>query len=231
MSETRSFWSVIVVSPAITVSSSGSGWAGQSGGIVQTSFQTDHNIGSLGEVMANNANQHLATVPVDLLSTEGIRGQHPLMLSGGQSTWIDQGDYGHVAVLEWVNPDAPMFVGMNPPLQNAPANSQEGGGGVIAQSQFTSDGGTLLVRANCSVWTQNAPCMLEVGIQIDGVSQGFLGIFANFSTTHMTAVSNDLVLTNVPAGQHTLTLLAEEATITDSNDRVSVMILEFLQSS
>ena len=68
---------------------------------------------------------------------------------------------------------------------------------------------------------------LIVGIQIDGTSRGFAQIFANPSGTHMATVTNDLVLTGVPAGSHTLGLIGEANTVTDQNDRVSVVAFEF----
>ncbi len=213
----------------LLVSSSGSGWVTAGASTIQTALQFDTaNPLILSEVFANNASQHLATVPTDFHFAEKTRGEHLVVLTSGTGTSIDGGDYGHVSVLEWVNPaDAPSVQSMNPILQNVQANTQQGDGGTIAQSQFSSNGGALLVRANASVWTQQQGYPLYVGIQIDGTSHGFLGIYANFTGTHMTAVSNDLVVYGIPAGNHTLTLLAEANVITDFNDRVSVVIMEF----
>jgi hypothetical protein len=216
----------------VLVSSSGSGWVGQSGGFVQTAVQLDTaNPLMVGEVCANNADQHLATVPTDLPFAEMTRGQHLVALSAGPSTDIDQGDYGHVSVLEWVNADdAPMIVTTNPPLQNTPAQGQQGSGGTVAQTSFSSSGGTLLIRLNASAWTSvSGGTPISIGAMLDGSmgSVGVLIVWANFASTHMTLVSNDLVVPNVPAGNHTLTLIGEANTITDLNDRVSVTIMEF----
>jgi hypothetical protein len=88
-------------------------------------------------------------------------------------------------------------------------------------------GGPLLVKVGVSCWTQSANVPLIVGIQVDGTSLGFARIFANQTGTHMATVTNDLVLTGVPAGSHTLGLIGEANTITDQNDLVSILVLEF----
>lgn len=117
---------------------------------------------------------------------------------------------------------------MSPPLQNATANTQQGSGGTVQSSNFQSNGLPLLIRVSVSCWTNEPPGLpLYVGIQIDGISHGFTQIWANFVGTHMTMVSNDLVLNGIPAGNHDLNLMGEANVITDSNDRVSVLIMEF----
>jgi hypothetical protein len=212
----------------VLLSTSSSGWS-TSGGMITQQIQTDSGDGANTQVFANNPNEHLATVPVDLVVTDMPgHGLHEATLGADGATSTDGGDTAHLAVVEWVNQaDAPVVCAMNPPLVNAVADSQSGDGGTIAQSQFSSGGGTLLVKVGVSAWTQDAGTMLWCGIQIDGTSAGFDGIFANPAQTHMAMVTNDLVLTNVPAGNHTLNLMGEAGVITDLNDRVSVLILEF----
>jgi hypothetical protein len=201
----------------------------QAGQMIAAPMLIDGGDALLTEVFANNANQHMATVPVDLVYGSGLpRGQHNAQLNGYSTTSTDAGDYAHLAVLEWINPpDAPAVLDMNPWLQNTPANTQQGSGGTIAQSTFQSNGGTLLVRTNVSAFTTTPNVSLEVGIQIDGTSRGFTEVFANPAETHMALVSNDLVVPGVPAGKHSFDLLAEANPFTDQNDRVSVLILEF----
>ena len=214
----------------LLLSGSTSGWVTQAGSMVQGFLVTDGGDGVGMEVYANNAEQHLATVPVDFVyGATGARGQHLVQINAGGLTSTDGGDTAHVAVVEWINPpDAPTVLSMTPPLMDATANTQSGDGGTIAASNFTCGGGTLLIRVSVSCWTNEPPGLpLYVGIQIDGVSHGFTQIWANFQETHMAMVSNDLVLNNIPAGQHTLGLLAEANVITDVNDRVSVLMMEF----
>jgi hypothetical protein len=211
------------------VSADASGWAGSAGQIVGAVVAIDTLATGNTEVMANNSGQHLATVGTDLFVQQVPRGQHLVTLVAEASTATDNNDTAHLAVVDWVTEaDAPAVLELNPPLQNAQANSQQGDGGSIASSQFTSNGGTLLIRSNVSCWTQQTSGFtLFVGIQVDGTSKGFNQGFANFAGTHMAMVTNDLVVTGVPAGSHTLNLMGENSVITDYNDRVSVTILEF----
>jgi hypothetical protein len=211
----------------LLVSESVSGWVGSYGLITARTALDD--TGSVAtQVFANNASEHLATVPTDFVHTDTTRGEHLVTMTADQQMATDGGDTAHLAIVEWVNPtDAPVACAMDPPLVGAVANTQSGDGASIAQSQFSKGNGTLLVKVGVSVWTQQTGFMLYVGIQLDGESKGFAQIYANAPATHMTAVTNDLVITGVPPGVHTLNLMAEADVITDNNDRVSVTILEF----
>jgi hypothetical protein len=214
----------------LLVSESASGWVTSANQLVTARTTLDDDDAAVAtQVFANNASEHLATVPTDFAHTDATnRGQHLVQMVADGQVSTDGGDTAHIAVVEWVNaPDAPVICAMNPPLVGAVANSQQGDGGSIAQSQFSKGDGTLLVKVGVSVWTNNPQSQLSVGIQIDGTSLGFAQIFANPGATHMTCVTNDLVLTGVPAGTHTLNLMAERDVITDNNDRVSVLIMEF----
>jgi hypothetical protein len=78
-----------------------------------------------------------------------------------------------------------------------------------------------------SAWTPQANTLLGISIQLDNKPLGRAELFANPGTTHLTVVSNDLVLTGIPAGNHTFVLQADASTYTDANDRVSVLAMEF----
>lgn len=214
----------------LLVSGSSSGWVGKANGFVTAWMPFDGGDPAEMQVYANNAEQHLAVVPTDMV-LDGIgRGDHEVQLNADGLTFTDGGDTAHLAVVEWVNPaDAPSVVAMNPVLQNATCQTQDGSGGAtIARSTFTSSGGTLLVRVGLSVWTRQPPGYpLYVGIQVDGTSLGFAQIYPNVANTHMPVITNDLVLEGIGAGSHTLNLMAENSVITDQNDRVSVLIMEF----
>lgn len=213
----------------VMVSLSTTGWATSASVIGATAtLDQDTNAAASLEVFANNPSFRLAAVPTDVVLAPPNRGQHGLVVVSEQSTTTDSNDMIHVNVIEWVDPaSGPTIVQMSPPLQNTPAANQHGDGGSIASATFKSSGGTLLIRANLSAWSSTANVPITAGIQIDGTSRGFLQLFTNWNQTHMTMVSNDLVVTGIPAGQHTLNLMGELNTITDSNDRVSVTILEF----
>lgn len=210
-------------------SESVSGWVGQPG-LITARTSIDGETGVATQVFANNGGQHLATVPTDFVHTDATsRGQHLVQMTADPAMATDGNDLAHVAAVEWVDPsNAPVACAMNPPLVGAVANSQSGDGGSIAQSQFSTGGGTLLVKVGVSCWTQQTGGFaMEVGIQIDGTSLGYTGIWANQAQSHMACVTNALVVTSVGPGVHTLNLMAENSVITDQNDRVSVLIMEF----
>jgi hypothetical protein len=210
------------------ISSSASGWVTAANGFVSNYVV----IGAptvVANVFANNANQHLATVPVDLPLGGWSRGQHEIQLLAQANTSTDAGDYAHLSVVEWTGPGAgPVVVPTTPGLGSVPAAAQQGGG-VIAAAQFQSSGGPLLLRLNCSAWSPNQNDLLGVSVQLDNQAVGRTELFTNVSGTHLTLVSNDLVL-NVPAGQHKLVLMGDVYTYTDANDVVSVLIMEFPQT-
>jgi hypothetical protein len=100
---------------ALLISGAGSGWVTQAGSLVSLPMLIDGGDALNSEVFANNANQHLATVPVDLVYDQQLRGQHDVQLNSMSNTSTDNGDYAHLAVVEWVNPsDAPVVLNMNP---------------------------------------------------------------------------------------------------------------------
>jgi hypothetical protein len=213
----------------VMVSLSTSGWATSVGVIGATAtLDQDAPAAASLEVFANNPSFRLAAVPTDVVFAPPNRGQHALQVVSEKSTSTDSRDMVHVNAVEWVDPaSGPTIVQMSPPLQNTPAANQHGDGGSIASATFQSSGGTLLIRANLSAWSPSANVLITAGIQIDGTSRGFVRLFTNWQQTHLTMVSNDLVVTGIPAGRHTLNLMGELNTYTDQNDRVSVTILEF----
>lgn len=211
----------------LLVSGSSSGWVEQANTFVSAWMPFDGGDPVELQVFANNAEQHLAVVPTDMVLTQIPRGDHQVQLNADGLTSTDGGDSAHLSVVEWVNPpDAPVV--LSTALQNTSCQATDGSGESIASSTFTSNGGTLLVRTSVSCWTAaTGGAQLYVGIQVDGTSLGFAQIWANFASTHMAMVTNDLVLTGVGAGNHTLNLIAESNVQTDANDRVSVTIMEF----
>lgn len=211
------------------VSSSGSGWVSQAG-FVTLWMIVDGGDAVGNEVYANSAEQHLAAVPADAFWPPIERGEHTIALNSDSSTLTDGGDIAHLSAIEFVDPAAaPALVALDPEIQNLAAEQQTGGDYVIGASTFQCSGGTLLFRVSMSGWTSNANEIIGASIEIDGKPVGNLELFANPATTHLTMPSNDLVVTGVPAGQHSFQIQAGAYTNTDANDRVSVIALEFPQ--
>ena len=208
----------------VLISGSSSGWVGVNNTLVGSAIVYDGGDGAPMEVFANNANQHLTVVPTDSVMDTN-RGDHLFELRGGGQSMTDLTDYAHLSMVEFVNIDqAPKYLSQ---ITNAPAQATHGDGGTIASVPVTTKGGTLLVKVGVSAFATQANQQLIAGIQVDGVSKGFARVFANPAETHMAMVTNDLVVTGVPAGSHTLGLISEANTYTDGNDRVSVLVLEF----
>ncbi|HEX8742568.1 MAG TPA: hypothetical protein VF712_05505 [Thermoleophilaceae bacterium] len=209
----------------VLICAGASGWAGSNAMVVGASVQLDGAPLVSTEVFANASGMHLATVPTAVVAAGLPRGSHAVMIEAAATTATDGGDTAHLAVVEWVDPSqAPTVLAT---LENVAAQSQSGEGQPVARTTFQSSGGTLLVSVNVSGWTEGTNVPLMVGVQVDGTSLGFVEMFANPKETHMAMVSNDLVLSGVAAGPHTLTLIGEANTNTDYNDRVSVLMMEF----
>jgi hypothetical protein len=205
------------------MSGSSSGWVTQAATLIGSSILYDAGDGTNMQVFANNANQHLAVVPTDNIQ-DNTRGNHQFQVFGSQSA-TDLTDYAHLTVVEFVDYDqAPSYRAQ---MINQPAQSQHGDGSLIQSLPFSSKGGNLMVRVGVSAWTSATGVPLTVGIQVDGTSKGWAQIYANVANTHLPMVTNDLVIAGVPAGNHTLGLIGQLNTITDQNDRVSILIFEF----
>jgi hypothetical protein len=208
----------------VWISGSSSGWATVANNTVRSALLYDGGDGTLMEVFANNANQHLSVVPTDNIQDTN-RGNHEFQVYGGGVAATDLTDYAHLSVVEWVDyTQGPSYLSQ---IQNVAAQGQQGGGAVVGSLPVPSKGGTLLVRVGVSGWSGAANQTLSVAVLIDGDKVGSTQVFANPSTTHMSLVPNDLVVAGIPAGNHNLTLVANGNTITDLNDRVSVMVMEF----
>jgi hypothetical protein len=213
---------------AFMLSASGSGWAAQAGAMLGMAMLLDGGNPLVGQVFANNDSQHLATVPVDLVYTnlQNQRGSYQMALQSVQ-TWTDDNDIAHMTALEWIDAaQAPIAQDMNPYLQDYTAAAQEGGD-YIAQSTFQCNGGPLLFRVSLSGWCPEPNTMIGATVEINGNPVTSTELFANPANTHLTMVSNDVVIEGVPAGTHGFELQAGASTYTDQNDRVGVMLLEF----
>jgi hypothetical protein len=213
------------------VSASASGWATTPASLVSGELTFDGDPVDPTDpialqIFANSDAMHLPMVATDFVFAPVSRGQHMVQFLSDGGTATNSSDIAHLTVVEFLGQGAPAVLGQ---FQNLVTDTQDGSGGdTIAQMPFTSSGGPLLVRTALSAWTQQVG-PLSVGIQVDGTSMGFAQIFANVTNMHMASVVNDLVVTGIAAGDHTLNLMAEANTITDQNDRVSVLILEFPQ--
>lgn len=199
-------------------------------GLVSFAIDVDGQEVARSELMGITAaaNQwHLATVPVDVL-VDAPAGPHVIgvRVSGGTT---DINDMISLLVLEQVGPSTALSI--TPLLVNSPCTPQSGAG-VAAQAAFASGGGTLVLQLSASVYAsvQTRTCL---AVELDGQPLTINGTAAclygavNTSGLHLAMVSNDLVVTGVPAGPHTIWLVAtDNATCTSGDDRCSITVLE-----
>ena len=147
-----------------------------------------------------------------------------------QGGTTDSNDYTTLLVLEQTGP--PGAIEINPVLVNAPCLAQPGSG-TAAFATFSSGGGTLVIQAAASAFATVAGGIpLNLTLELDGqplVTNGSPAILHEFGNTvamHLPMVTNDFVAPGIPAGSHTLALVADKNTNTTADDRVSITVME-----
>jgi|GEM_PF-2951905 len=97
----------------------------------------------------------------------------------------------------------------------------------LTSGPWETGGGTLLIFASGSGHSLLLD-YIGMSIKLDDVSVpiGFAKVYANEVNSHKTFTTNALVVTNVLAGSHTLTLEAWNNTVCNTSDFFSVTILE-----
>jgi hypothetical protein len=91
---------------------------------------------------------------------------------------------------------------------------------------FTTKGRTVILLASGSGFSSTKDKTIGMDIQIDKVSRRQAKTFANEANSHNAFVSPYLVLTDLAAGDHTITLSALTGTVVDTNDYFSVVMIE-----
>jgi hypothetical protein len=182
----------------------------------------DEQIASLS-IYANSSQMHMAMVPADYLIPGLGAGAHMLELAPAAGTVIDDTDFSGVMVFELLAPQSVARV--TAPFTCDPARPQAGGG-VAASGLFASSGGTLIVTAAASAYAGSDATLLSMSVRIDGTDYGSMQILANYASVHLCLVGDDLIVTGLPAGLHTVQLVAAAGTVTDGFDRCSVTVIE-----
>lgn len=100
------------------------------------------------------------------------------------------------------------------------------GGLPITSPSFKTDGGTLLIFANGSGFRSGTSGIMGMNIQVDGINKGVTKVFTNTVSSHKSFISNIIIATGIPVGDHTITLTALANTLTDFNDFYTIYILE-----
>lgn len=91
---------------------------------------------------------------------------------------------------------------------------------------FASQGGRLVITASGSGFRGATAGTIGMALAIDSVPIANVTGYTNETGSHKAFVPRQLVVSNITAGQHTLTLTALADTSTDQNDYFNVTILE-----
>src|SRR6185295_9874696 len=151
--------------------------------------------------------------------------------AGPSTPFFIRGD-GNVGIGS-VNPQAKLEVAgsIRSTMWNVTQVLNQRPGALPINGAFTSGGGTLLIFASGSGYLPiNTTGGIGMAIQIDNVQRGTAIGYTNEPLSHKAFVANALLVTGVAAGSHSLGLVAAPgfptATVTDSNDKFSVTIME-----
>jgi hypothetical protein len=94
-------------------------------------------------------------------------------------------------------------------------------------NSFRSDGGTLILTASGSGFTNNAGLILGMNVLVDGATVGTCKAYANQAGIHLPFIPIAVALQDVGHGNHVIEVQALGGTLTDSNDFFNVTISEF----
>lgn len=174
------------------------------------------------QVYANQSSLHLPLVGTDLV-LQLQAGGHTLELVAAPGTNVDGKDVWSLHVLEMAGQSSATMILGNHPCQSQP------GGGTVAKVPFVASGKAIqLITVQMSGFSSKPTTMLQAEVRVDGVRFGTMQVFANPAETHLPLCGGDVTPGQLPAGPHTIEVVAGPSLITDENDRISITVLEFV---
>ena len=147
-------------------------------------------------------------------------GTHTLRLLPHANSTIDTNDVWSMTVIEFPVPATVAQLFGNDPCKEQP------GGGVMASAPYSSKGGTQMICLWVSAYARQAEQTMSARVRVDGNPVGSLQIFPAIAGAHMLLCGGDIVPGSIPAGQHTIDVVAGDNTMTNVDDRISLTILE-----
>ncbi len=204
-----------------------SGWTTSPPKMIGASVMVDD--GKVADMLlyATIAETHLEFVPVQVVLPELAPGRHTLQILPVSGTSTDNNDRCAVEVLELTAP--PQVLAASCPIPNGSCASQSGGQTVASGSLRTS-GGTVLLRAMASASSNASSSPLNLTVSVDGRARGSVTGFANSKAVNVPLVSNDILVTELAPGTHTVALTADSNTVTSIGDRCGVSALELAKT-
>jgi len=165
----------------------------------------------------NQSSMHLPLVRRRALTESLIQGES--LVSAVSSGVTDLNDSITMALIDLSDMSAP------PQVRLSQLGTATGVSGQYTSQPFSCGGGLLVVSVGATAWTQNADTMTGAVLYLDGEPVAYPQLYANWAALHLPLVGADLVL-QVPAGGHTLDLMAMTGTMVDSNDVWSLHVME-----
>lgn len=94
----------------------------------------------------------------------------------------------------------------------------------LSGSSFTTRGGSLLLLVAGSAYPNATSTQINLNIKVDGTLKGTISQLSN-AIAH-TRLAGPLLVTDIAAGSHTVTLEVGANTVTDTGDFFSVVVVE-----
>ena len=95
----------------------------------------------------------------------------------------------------------------------------------ITSAAFTTNGGTLIIFASGSGYSSSGG-NIGMSVELDGTWVGGVVGYTNEGNSHKAFVANQIIVTGIPAGSHTISLVPQGVTLTNSDDAYDVAVLE-----
>jgi hypothetical protein len=92
---------------------------------------------------------------------------------------------------------------------------------------FTTNGGTILLTVSGTMWVNGGPGFMGLDVAVDSTAIGSVNAFTNEGNSHKTLPTRVYVVPGLAAGDHTITLSAQNGTTTDASDFFSATVVEF----
>lgn len=114
------------------------------------------------------------------------------------------------------------------PVNNVQLLPQSGGQVVLKQAVKLPRDGDILIAFSGSAWSATANQVISLQLWLDGepVPSGLLQMPASAASMHLSLGRAWALVRGATAGQHTLTVVAGQSTVTDANDTVCITVWE-----
>lgn len=169
---------------------------------------------SLGSLtfFAGEPNSHKSLGSKGMVASNVVKGSHQISLSASD-TLTDANDVFDVSILQ-----VPKTVKLTslPDLK----------GPLPALSTFATSGGKLLILLSGSSYNTANGGVISTSIAINGKQIGSLKVYTNEGLLHRLFIPEAIVIENLPAGSHTISLTNGDNTATNINDSFNITILE-----